>query len=576
MKKTILVLLFVLLGVTAQIQGQRKIATDKLQIKSLPNVGVLGTDAKGNLIESADSGGAGNLQQVLDKGFYAEGVPIFLSTKGRGVPIDYEIKGSTTEINPTLIHISSDTKTNNGSSHNTMWMRVNDPEFGYQGRSINDDADVVVHYTPDHIQWFRHSSTQKSATYLKPTFDNSDGSYNLNLPAKSGTIALLSDIQGSGGGGAGNLQQVLDKGNTAVNKLIFLQEKETALPDPNLGMVANLSYRRLNFENKSSHIYMDIKGFEGSPSFRIQHDEPNQNSGINIANNQFYWFKNSAPGGAGGEVKLFPVFPTADTQINLNLPSKSGTIALLSDIQGSGGGNTPNLQQVLTKGNRAKKNIELESNAYDNFSILRNDKLVLYHDGCYGDCSGIENLNLDSDNNRLEEDDLLTVIKPSSITLKNTTHHPHAPNNTAEQGVVITPNIIKQYGYKNSSGSEIISSVSVDGFNIHYSNLAGTTYDRNKIIVANGTENLKNTVSLELPVLNSPATPSQILHKRVIFPAPTQNVDTIVYKSNFNELKTIKFNPTTAPTSPTKGTIYFDSSDNKLKCYDGTAWHNLF
>jgi hypothetical protein len=31
-----------------------------------------------------------------------------------------------------------------------------------------------------------------------------------------------------------------------------------------------------------------------------------------------------------------------------------------------------------------------------------------------------------------------------------------------------------------------------------------------------------------------------------------------------------------APSSPSKGDIYFDSSDNKLKCYDGTNWQNLF
>ena len=31
-----------------------------------------------------------------------------------------------------------------------------------------------------------------------------------------------------------------------------------------------------------------------------------------------------------------------------------------------------------------------------------------------------------------------------------------------------------------------------------------------------------------------------------------------------------------APSSPDKGDIYFDSADNKLKCYDGTSWQNLF
>jgi hypothetical protein len=31
-----------------------------------------------------------------------------------------------------------------------------------------------------------------------------------------------------------------------------------------------------------------------------------------------------------------------------------------------------------------------------------------------------------------------------------------------------------------------------------------------------------------------------------------------------------------APSSPAKGDIYFDSADDKLKCYDGTNWQNLF
>jgi len=31
-----------------------------------------------------------------------------------------------------------------------------------------------------------------------------------------------------------------------------------------------------------------------------------------------------------------------------------------------------------------------------------------------------------------------------------------------------------------------------------------------------------------------------------------------------------------APSSPSKGDIYFDSADDKLKCYDGTSWKNLF
>lgn len=31
-----------------------------------------------------------------------------------------------------------------------------------------------------------------------------------------------------------------------------------------------------------------------------------------------------------------------------------------------------------------------------------------------------------------------------------------------------------------------------------------------------------------------------------------------------------------APSSPSAGDLYFNSSDNKLKCYDGTVWQNCF
>ncbi len=38
----------------------------------------------------------------------------------------------------------------------------------------------------------------------------------------------------------------------------------------------------------------------------------------------------------------------------------------------------------------------------------------------------------------------------------------------------------------------------------------------------------------------------------------------------------LRIKPSSAPSNPSKGTIYFDSSDNKLKCYDGSTWQNLW
>jgi hypothetical protein len=36
------------------------------------------------------------------------------------------------------------------------------------------------------------------------------------------------------------------------------------------------------------------------------------------------------------------------------------------------------------------------------------------------------------------------------------------------------------------------------------------------------------------------------------------------------------FTPTSTPASPAAGDVYFDSSTNKLRCFDGTIWNDLF
>ena len=38
----------------------------------------------------------------------------------------------------------------------------------------------------------------------------------------------------------------------------------------------------------------------------------------------------------------------------------------------------------------------------------------------------------------------------------------------------------------------------------------------------------------------------------------------------------ITLTPGAAPGSPTAGMIYYDSTANKLKCWDGTAWNDLW
>lgn len=38
----------------------------------------------------------------------------------------------------------------------------------------------------------------------------------------------------------------------------------------------------------------------------------------------------------------------------------------------------------------------------------------------------------------------------------------------------------------------------------------------------------------------------------------------------------MKLEPSTAPASPSEGTIYFDSTSKKLRCYNGTTWNDLY
>jgi len=40
--------------------------------------------------------------------------------------------------------------------------------------------------------------------------------------------------------------------------------------------------------------------------------------------------------------------------------------------------------------------------------------------------------------------------------------------------------------------------------------------------------------------------------------------------------KSVNFIPTTEPTSPSAGDVYYSSSTNKLRCYDGTSWQDCF
>lgn len=38
----------------------------------------------------------------------------------------------------------------------------------------------------------------------------------------------------------------------------------------------------------------------------------------------------------------------------------------------------------------------------------------------------------------------------------------------------------------------------------------------------------------------------------------------------------INLTPRTAPSTPTEGTIYYDSGTKKLRVYDGTSWNNCY
>lgn len=43
-----------------------------------------------------------------------------------------------------------------------------------------------------------------------------------------------------------------------------------------------------------------------------------------------------------------------------------------------------------------------------------------------------------------------------------------------------------------------------------------------------------------------------------------------------NAPEVITFAPTTEPANPEAGWVYYDSGTNKLRCYNGTIWNDLF
>lgn len=70
--------------------------------------------------------------------------------------------------------------------------------------------------------------------------------------------------------------------------------------------------------------------------------------------------------------------------------------------------------------------------------------------------------------------------------------------------------------------------------------------------------------------------PNQVSRNKDLGSMAFQNKEAIrVNNATIDNVLSLK--PLSAPPStPSAGDIYFDSSDNKLKCYDGTVWQNCF
>ncbi len=51
---------------------------------------------------------------------------------------------------------------------------------------------------------------------------------------------------------------------------------------------------------------------------------------------------------------------------------------------------------------------------------------------------------------------------------------------------------------------------------------------------------------------------------------------TLARLEDFKNLKNIRLRPYSPPVNPQRGTIYFDNATNKLRCYDGSTWHDLY
>lgn len=81
-------------------------------------------------------------------------------------------------------------------------------------------------------------------------------------------------------------------------------------------------------------------------------------------------------------------------------------------------------------------------------------------------------------------------------------------------------------------------------------------------------------------------TSGSLLPFRIRPGAPTSSIDisasgnvgfgTSSPKRKIHVMGLMRLQPTTAPTDPEAGDIYFDSDSNKLRCYDGTEWHDLW
>jgi len=127
---------------------------------------------------------------------------------------------------------------------------------------------------------------------------------------------------------------------------------------------------------------------------------------------------------------------------------------------------------------------------------------------------------------------------------------------------------IQSGGNNTIVGTSAGTSTSIGGNNVFIGFTSGQTNDGSNNIFIGYQSGRNEQGSNKLVVENSNST-SPLIYGEF-------DNDIVQINGSLNISQFIRLVPTAAPASPEKGTMYYDSSDDKVKIWTGSAWENLF